>query len=221
MRTTPVYIVCSPRPHVGKTLIARLLTEFLRQSSRVAAFDISLREPSLIDYLPQLTETARISDTHGQMALMDRLIVNDGIPKIVDLGFHAFEDFYAMIDEIGFVKEADRRGVDPIILFVADRDRASISAWNMLRSNFATATLVAVDNEYVLRGELPEAFANSTSTRITALPAFLKSIIDRTAFSFNAYLRSTKDTSSELHQWVRANYLRFRELELKLILHRL
>ena len=29
MRQTPVYIVCSPRPLVGKTLIARLLSEFL------------------------------------------------------------------------------------------------------------------------------------------------------------------------------------------------
>ena len=29
MRRTPVYIICSPRPLVGKTLIARLMSEFL------------------------------------------------------------------------------------------------------------------------------------------------------------------------------------------------
>ena len=29
MRHTPVYIICSPRPQVGKTLLARLLSEFL------------------------------------------------------------------------------------------------------------------------------------------------------------------------------------------------
>ena len=102
MRRTPVYIVCSPRPAVGKTVIARLLTEFLLlQRGAVEAFDINLREPSLLDYLPKVTETAHIDDTFGQMALMDRLIINDGIAKVVDLGFHAFDDFYRLVEEIG------------------------------------------------------------------------------------------------------------------------
>ncbi len=53
MRRTTVYIVCSPRPAVGKTLIARVLTEFLLlQRGAVSAFDINLREPSLLNYLP-------------------------------------------------------------------------------------------------------------------------------------------------------------------------
>jgi hypothetical protein len=54
MRRTPVYIICSPRPLVGKTLIARLLSEFLLlKNGAVAAFDINLKEPSLLDYLPR------------------------------------------------------------------------------------------------------------------------------------------------------------------------
>ena len=79
MSRTPVYIVCSPRPQVGKTLVARLLSEFLRlQRGDVVAFDVNLKEPSLLDYLPRLTETAEVDDTFGKMALMDRLIVDDG-----------------------------------------------------------------------------------------------------------------------------------------------
>jgi hypothetical protein len=54
--------------------------------------------------------------------------------------------------------------------------------------------------------------------RIAALPAFLKTYIDRLSFSFTDYLRNEKDSSTELHQWVRRNYLSFRELELSLIL---
>jgi hypothetical protein len=48
MRHTPVFIVCSPRPLVGKTLLARLLGEFLllkNGAGAVAAFDINLKEP--------------------------------------------------------------------------------------------------------------------------------------------------------------------------------
>ncbi len=107
MRQTPVYIICSPRPLVGKTLIARLLSEFLLlKNGKVAAFDINLKEPSLLEYLPDITETAEVDDTFGKMALMDRLIINDGVAKVIDLGFHAFDEFFKMTDEIGFMKEA-------------------------------------------------------------------------------------------------------------------
>ncbi len=56
--------------------------------------------------------------------------------------------------------------------------------------------------------------------RIAALPSFLKIYIDRLTFSFTDYLRNEKDSSTELHQWVRRNYLSFRELELSLILQK-
>src|SRR5260370_32346303 len=121
MRRTPVYIIWSPRPLVGKTLIARLFSEFLvLQRGAVVAFDINLKEPALLDYLPKLTETADVIDTFGKMQLMDRLILNDGIAKVIDLGFHAFDEFFKMTDEIGFMTEAALRGVAPVILFVAD-----------------------------------------------------------------------------------------------------
>src|SRR5258705_11685192 len=126
MHQTPVYIICSSRPLVGKTLIARLLSEFLLlKNGEVAAFDINLKEPSLLDYLPAITETAEVDDTFGKMALMDRLIVNDALAKGIDLGFHAFDEFFKMSEEIGVMKEAGRRGAAPVILFVSASDPAS------------------------------------------------------------------------------------------------
>lgn len=221
MHQTPVYIICSPRPLVGKTLIARLLSEFmLLKNGTVIAFDINLKEPSLLEYLPRITETAEVDDTFGKMSLMDRLIVNDAVAKVIDLGFHAFDEFFKMTDEIGFMKEAARRGVAPIILFVGDTDRASARGYEMLRQQIPIASLVAIDNEYVVRGELPPAFARGRVLRIAALPVFLKTYIDRLTFSFTDYLRHEKDSSTELHQWIRRNYTSFRELELSLILQR-
>jgi len=221
MSHTPVYIICSPRPLVGKTLIARLLSEFLLlKQGAVAAFDINLKEPSLLEYLPKITETAEVDDTFGKMALMDRLIVNDGIAKVIDLGFHAFDEFFKMSEEIGFMKEAARRGVAPVILFVADTDRASARGHLMLQQQIPPTALVVIDNEYVLRGELPPAFSHHRVLRIGALPVFLKTYIDRLTFSFTDYLRHEKDTSTELHQWIRKNYFSFRELELNLILQK-
>jgi hypothetical protein len=221
MPPTPVYIICSPRPLVGKTLLARLLSEFLvLKNGTVAAFDINLKEPSLLDYLPTITETAEIDNTFGKMALMDRLIVNDGIAKVIDLGFHAFDEFFKMSDEIGFMKEAARRGVSPVVLFVADTDRASARGYPMLQEQIPRTALVTIDNEHVVRGELPLAMADGRTIHIAALPVFLKTYIDRLNFSFTEYLRNEKDSSTELHQWIRKNYFSFRELEQSLILLR-
>src|SRR5271169_5555811 len=180
MRQTLVYIICSPRPLVGRTLIARLLSEFqLLKHGKVAAFDINLKEPSLLEYLPNITETAEVDDTFGKMALMDRLIINDGVPKVIDLGFHAFDEFFKMTDEIGFMKEAARRGVSPIILFVGDTDRVSARGYPMLQQQIPATALVTVDNEHIVRGELPLAMAHGRILRIAALPVFLKTYIER------------------------------------------
>ncbi|MFZ0766367.1 hypothetical protein [Bradyrhizobium sp.] len=219
MRQTPVYIICSPRPLVGKTLIARLLSEFLLlKNGTVTAFDVNLKEPSLLEYLPKITETAEVDDTFGKMALMDRLIIPDGVAKVIDLGFHAFDKFFEMTEEIGFMKEAVRRDVAPVILFVGDTDRVSARSYPVLQRQIPPSALVTVDNEYVVRGELPAAFVRGKTLHIAALPNFLRTYIDRLSFSFSDYLRHEKDSSTELHQWIRRNYLSFRELELSLIL---
>jgi hypothetical protein len=218
MRRTPVYIICSPRPLVGKTLIARLLSEFLvLQRGAVIAFDINLKEPSLLDYLPKLTETAEVDDTFGKMQLMDRLILNDGIAKVIDLGFHAFDEFFKMSEEIGFMKEAARRGIAPQVAFVADTDRASARGYDMLQQQIFPNALLTIDNEFAVRGELPEAMGYGRVLSIAALPVFLKTYIDRLNFSFTDYLRNEKDSSTELHQWIRKNYFSFREIELSLV----
>jgi hypothetical protein len=221
MHVTPVYIICSPRPQVGKTLLARLLCEFLLlKNGSVVSFDINLKEPSLLEYLPRVTETADVIDTYGKMQLMDRVIVDDGLSKVIDLGFHAFDEFFKMSNEIGFMKEAARRNVAPIILFVADIDRTSGRSHEMLREQIPATNLIVMDNEFVMRGELPPSMERGRILRMTALPTFLKTYIDRLTFSFTGYLRQEKDSSTELHQWIRRNYFMFRELELNLILQK-
>jgi hypothetical protein len=125
-----------------------------------------------------------------------------------------------MVEEIGFIKEAARRGIAPVILFMADTDRLSARAHETLRGQIPSSALVTIDNEFVVRGELPDAMGQGRVLAIPALPTFLKKYVDRLNFSFTEYLRNERDSSTELHQWIRRNYLGFRDLELKLILQR-
>lgn len=219
--STAVYIICSPRPRVGKTLLARLLTEYLQASNReVIAFDLSSNEPSLLDYLPRQTETAQIRDTFGQMQLMDRLIVNDDVPKVLDIDASMFDSFFNLFQEIGFLKEASRQGVSPMVLFVLDQDFASSRGYAMLERTMPASALVAVSNEAVLYGEVPPWVRAHRLLEIKLLPDFLKGYIGKTTFSFNAFARNRANVSSELYDWIRGIFLHFREIELALMLRR-
>jgi hypothetical protein len=61
-----LYIVASRHPRVGKTLLARLLIEFLRLRGRpVVGYDLEPREPALATCFPNLVWPVDITDTRG------------------------------------------------------------------------------------------------------------------------------------------------------------
>src|SRR5438046_2069424 len=105
----------------------------------------------------------------------------------------------------------------PVYMLCSPRPLAGQPPHAMLQQQIPPNALVTVDNEYVVRGELPATMAHGRILRIAALPVFLKTYIDRLTFSFTDYLRHEKDSPTELHQWIRNNYLNFREVELNLI----
>ena len=51
------------------------------------------------------------------MRLFDRLILADGVAKVVDLGHLAFQRFFSVMEEIEFVEEAHRRALEIIVLY--------------------------------------------------------------------------------------------------------
>ena len=229
IRRTPLYIVCSPRPRVGKTLVARLLIDFFLMEGRpVAAFDFAAEEPSLLEYLPGYTTRADVADIGGQMALFDRLLVDDKMAKVVDLAPACFAQFFSVMRQIGFIEDAQRRGIEPVALFIADPHRASAQAYADLQSRLPEMVLVPVYNEVVAKGQrarenFPLSRAVSVPMQIPALMPLLHRHIEKPPFSF-ADFRSTPpgdiplDTYMELHRWMRRVFVEFRELELRLLL---
>ena len=74
-----ITIVASPRARVGKTLVARLLTDFHQGENRkVVSFDLNSGERTLTQFLPEQTVAASVRDVNGQMALFDRLKPGNG-----------------------------------------------------------------------------------------------------------------------------------------------
>jgi hypothetical protein len=223
-----VTIVASPRPRVGKTLLARLLTDFhLYEGRAVAGFDLNSGEGTLAQFLPEHAAAAEIVDIQGQMALFDRLIADDDTTKIVDLGHEAFASFFALAEQIGFVEEARRRGIAPAILFVMTPDHTSVEAYRSLRKRLALATLTPVHNELLgsaqHRDKYPTAGSGATQVKLPALAPGLRRYIEKPPFSFSgSRLANAKDIPLDVHielqRWLRKIYLEFRELDLRVLL---
>ena len=223
-RRTPVFIICSSRPRVGKTLVARVLAEFFRAEGRpVAAFDVNPDEFALVDYLPGYTVVAGVGDTRDQMALLDHLLLPDHVPKVIDLSHSQFDKFFTVIQEIGFAEEARRRGVAPVVLFMAGADARSQQGYTLLRHRFPNMPLVPVINEalpHIARScdQFPGTRLGGAPLTVPALSPVLKGVIERPSFSFAALAATAPDRTTELYGWTRRVFLEFRELELRLLL---
>jgi hypothetical protein len=223
-RRTPIFIVTSSRPRVGKTLIARALTEYFRVQNRpVAAFDVNPDEFKLIDHLPAYTAAASLNDTRGEMALFDQLVLEDEVAKVVDLSHQLLDRFFQVMQQIDFMAEMRRRAIAPMVLFVADPDERSQRGYAMLADRFPDLPLVPVLNEHVqrvgaYRANFPPTRLGGEPVGIPALTPVVRSVVDRRSFSFVGYIQKTNDKTSELYEWMARVFIAFRELESRVLL---
>jgi hypothetical protein len=226
----PLYVVCSPNRQVGKTMLARLLAEHYTADARpVAAFDLSDEAPGLADYLTRHVTIPSIQDTRGQVRFFDGLIETAKIPKIIDLSHREFANFFTIVDKIGLFEEAQRRAIEPLILFLIDSSPIAAKAYGLLRRRFAGISLLPVRNLTVAKGlpycaSFPHASRLVVSLEIAMLGPAARAFVEREKFSFlnlpkqaSPYADMSARTRAELDAWFRRARFQFRELELSLI----
>ena len=223
-----VTIVASPRPRVGKTLLARLLTGFHGTENRaVAAFDLNAGKATLAQFAPEHTVVSDIVTTAGQMALFDRLVAADDVAKVVDIGQASFEAFFALASQLDFAEEAHRRGIAPAILFISTPDATSVEAYRHLRASFPTATITPVHNELLgampHQAKYPASGSGSALVRLPALSAALRKYVESPPFAFSgdgleAAAHIPSGARNELQRWLRRVYLEFRDLDLRILM---
>ncbi len=212
----PVFVVCAARPGVGCTLVARLLVDYLSADGRRAlAFDLNPDNRALARHLPLQAIPADIGDTRGRMALFDRLIVNDGSPKVVDVAAALFDRFFEVMGQVGFAGEARARAIDVIVLFVTTGDQRSVDAYHRLFLRRGLFTLVPVKNAvnrspFGRPAELPADALPPLA--IDRMPAAHADTVERPGFSFADALRRP----AALNDFTKRAFVAFRDLELRL-----
>ena len=226
-RRTFVYIACSPHRHVGTTTTARLLADYFACNKRFfRAFDTDPHESAFAACFPQEAEVADLNAIQGQITIFDQILVHDETPKIVDVWSHAYRQFFAIVREIGFFEEARRLSVEPILLFMADRQASSIEAAELLARQWPDLSMVIVNNEGAapLGADVYDRLARYPSERtfqIPALDAAFRDTIDDPSFSLSRFLIAPPTNMSivlrsGLRSWLARIFAQFQSFELRM-----
>jgi hypothetical protein len=147
-RRTLVFFVCSPHSRTGVTTAARLLTDYyLARGIGVEGFDTDSRQPCYARRFPDLSQIIDVGDVKGQISLFDRLLAADDTPKVVDVWSRSFDELFSTIAEIGFLEEAARAGVQPIVLFQADSAQTTARNARTLATTWPDLWMTVIHNE--------------------------------------------------------------------------
>src|SRR5262249_49777774 len=123
-------------------VLATITEHHLADGRSVAALDLADEAPQLADYLPGHVAAIDLSEIRGQMALFDGLIADNAVPKVIDVGYRAFGQFFAIAHKIDLFEEARRRGLEPVILFMIYSDPKAAKAYSRLRRSFPGTSLL-------------------------------------------------------------------------------
>ncbi|MGP8231300.1 MAG: hypothetical protein ACLQL2_01355 [Methylovirgula sp.] len=222
---TFVFVVCSLSGRVGKTMTARLLADYYLASRRsFRGFDTDAHEPGFALRFSERVAIADLNTIQGQMALIDPLLADDGVPKIVDLWHRTLEPFFALIDNTGFVAEALARGVEPILLYVDDGTPRTAEVTARIAERYPGLRLILVEDEIVNREPGGEpAPQTAHSFRIGKLDPTLRATIDEPGFSLSRFMLAPPADMSivlraALRDWVWRIFSQFKSFELRMTL---
>jgi hypothetical protein len=153
------------------------------------------------------------------------------MPKVVDLGAHAFVRFFSLAEEIDFIEEAHRLAIEPVLFFVADPHPSSAQAYAHLIGRFPSLTILPAFNEAVgrvqdYRSRFPIRHGAGLPIVIRRLPPQLKAYALDRRYSFAAFeetlpLDIPLRFAFELRSWTKRSFLEFREFELRLLMEKL
>ncbi len=223
---TLVFIVCSPAGRVGKSVVARLLGDYFLATNRTfQGYDTDSHEPVFAARFPQEAIVSDLGTVRGQMDLIDPLLVNDEIPKVIDLWHRSMDVFFALIDQTEFIAEANNVGVSPVFFFIADASTRSLDAASRLADRYPEQPMIIVENAGAapLSREQLARYPGSGVVKIGALDPVLRNAIEDPNFSLSRFMLVPPTSMSivvrsGLRDWLGRVFAQLRSLELRMTL---
>ncbi len=181
-----IYIVASDQHRNGKTLLARLLVDYLMLDGRDPFLvDTDAPEGPLRNFFPGRTALADFAAITGQMKLFDTILASPGRDYVVDLPARHTENFFAAERDLNFFEECKKLGFRVFLFFVVDQSFSSLKAAKAAQSYAGIDLFVPVRN-LMVRSTWPE---DDGALTLPFLPAPVASAVSNKRFSFRAFVQ--------------------------------
>jgi hypothetical protein len=145
-----VAIVASLHGQVGKTLLARTLTDyFVLSGGKPYIFDTDPVERGLHALFPAEARVIDLALVRDQMLLFDTLANPSPQMRIVDITHRSLTTFFELLRGTDVIAEARSHGIELAIFYIPDRRADSFEAGVILRDNFRDCAFIVVDNAFL------------------------------------------------------------------------
>jgi hypothetical protein len=143
-------IVASLHGHVGKTLLARALTDyFVLSGGRPLIFDTDAVERGLHALFPADARVIDLAVVRDQMLLFDTLARPCPEMRVVDVTHRSLTKFFELLRGTDFIAEARSNDIEPVIFYIPDHSLDSLESGLVLRDNFPDCAFITVDNAFL------------------------------------------------------------------------
>jgi hypothetical protein len=184
--TSPtVHVICSDQHRNGKTLLARVLVDFLMLDGRDPfCIDTDAPEGPLRAFFPGRTALADFAAITGQMKLFDTILAAPGRDYVIDLPARHTESFFHTARDLDFFAECHKTGFRIFVFFIVDNSFASMKVASALQSEKGIDLFIPVRNMLV-RSHWPE---HDGALTIPFLAAPIASAISNRRFSLREFV---------------------------------
>jgi hypothetical protein len=220
-----IYIISSDRHRNGKTLLARVLIDYLLLDGRDPfVIDANVPEGPLRAAFPGRTALVDFELVQGQMAMFDTILGSLGRDYVIDIPAPQCENFFATLRELEFPSEAERVGFQLVVLFIVDKDFASLNASDDVRAAIKPNLLIAVRNAHV--GSVLGFAPKGLTIDLPILDREVVAIIEDKRFSIRSFLLGDESgmpatCATKLKIFLLAVMTAFGDIDPAISLHRL
>lgn len=181
-----IYIVASDQHRNGKTLLARLLIDYLMLDGRDPfVIDTDAPDGPLRNFFPGRTALADFAAITGQMKVFDTVLASPGRDYVIDLPARHTENFFAAERDLGFFAECKKQGFRVFLFFVVDQSFVSFKAAQGMQHYKGVDLFIPVRNMLV-RSNWPE---DEGALTLPFLAAPLAQAIGNKRFSIRAFVQ--------------------------------
>lgn len=188
-----IAVVTSDRHRNGKTLLARVLVDFLLLEGRDPyCLDLSHPEGALRSFFPGRTALVDFEHVPGQMKVFDTILAGPGRDYVIDLPAHQLPRFCEALHDLQFRKAYEAAGFNLVLIYIIDADEDSLKTAANVEELLVPDLFVPVINRHV-GSSLPDGVPGVVLTMEKLYPD-LHAIISNRRFSFRNFLLGEEGT---------------------------